>query len=284
MAAQLIDGVAIAGQIRADLKEQVATYQKSTGKTPGLAVILVGDDPASQVYVRTKERACAEVGIRSERHDLPAGMTSDRILRLVERLAKDESIHGILVQLPLPKGIDPAPILHAVPPSKDVDGFHPYNLGLLTESGSGMIPCTAAGVLELIKSTGVNIEGKHAVVIGRSTIVGKPTSLLLLHENATVTMCHSRTVDLPEQVRRADIVVAAVGLPKFVKGDWIKPGAVVIDVGINRTEDRKLCGDVDFDAAKEVAGYITPVPGGVGPMTVALLLRNTLNAALAMDR
>lgn len=281
MAAQIIDGTAIARQVRQDVKAQVDEYRQATGKVPGLAVVLVGEDAASQVYVRTKERACAEVGIRSERHDLPAGTTSDRLMRLVDRLAHDADVHGILVQLPLPKGIDPEPILHAVPPFKDVDGFHPYNLGLLTESGQGMIPCTAAGVMELIKSTGVPIEGKRAVVIGRSTIVGKPTSLLLLHENATVTMCHSRTTHLDEHVRQADIVVAAVGRPNFVKGDWIKPGAIVIDVGINRLGDGTLCGDVDFQAAKEVAGHITPVPGGVGPMTVAMLMKNTLQAATA---
>lgn len=281
MAAHIIDGSGIAKQLRLDLKDQVETFRAKTGKAPGLAVVLVGNDAASQVYVRMKERACDEVGIRSERHNLPAGITSDRIMRLIERLSADPDVHGVLVQLPLPKGIDPEPLLEAVPPEKDVDGFHPYNLGLLTAYGTGMIPCTAAGVMALIKSTGVEIAGKNAVVIGRSTIVGKPTALLLQKENATVTMCHSRTVDLAAEVRRADIVVAAVGQPELVKGDWIKPGAVVIDVGINRGSDGRLIGDVDFEAAKEVAGYITPVPGGVGPMTVAMLLKNTLMGASA---
>lgn len=281
MAAQIIDGVSLAKRIRQDVKEKVEAYNASTGRVPGLAVVLVGDDPASQVYVRTKVRVCQEVGIRSERHDLPADTTSERLLELVEELAQDDAVDGILVQLPLPQGIDPQPILHAVPPGKDVDGFHPYNLGRLTESGKGMAPCTAAGVMELIRSTGVDIEGKRAVVIGRSTIVGKPTALLLMHESATVTICHSRTTDLADHVREADIVVAAVGRPRFVQGDWIKPGAVVIDVGINRLADGTLCGDVDFEAAKDVAGYITPVPGGVGPMTVAMLMKNTLDAALA---
>lgn len=283
MAAQIIDGKAIAAKIRAEVKERVEEYRLRTGRVPGLAVVLVGDNPASQVYVRTKERACKEVGIRSVRHDLPADIGSERLLRLIERLANDPAIHGILVQLPLPQGLDPTPILHAVSPAKDVDGFHPYNLGRLTEGGTGMIPCTAAGVLALIESTGIDIAGKHAVVIGRSTIVGKPTALLLLHRHATVTICHSRTVDLAEQVRRADIVVAAVGKPGLVRGDWIKPGAVVIDVGINRLPDGTLKGDVAFEEASQVAGFITPVPGGVGPMTVAMLLQNTLQAALAQE-
>lgn len=284
MAAKRIDGTAIAKAVRERVKERVEAFRAATGQVPGLAVVLVGDDPASQVYVRNKERACADVGIRSERHALPADTSEDEIKRLIVRLAEDPNVHGILVQLPLPKGLDPQPILHAVPPEKDVDGFHPYNLGRLTESGTDMIPCTAAGVMELIKSTGVAIEGKHAVVIGRSTIVGKPTSLLLLNENATVTICHSRTVGLAEHVKQADILVAAVGKPNFVQGDWIKPGAVVIDVGINRLPDGSLCGDVDFAAAEKVAGYITPVPGGVGPMTVAMLMQNTLEAAIAQTQ
>lgn len=283
MEAKIIDGKSIAAEVRAEVKAEVEAYRARTGIVPGLAVILVGDDPASQVYVRNKERACEEVGIRSERYDLPSDATQQEVLDLVHRLAADPGVHGILVQLPLPAGLDPDPILHAVPPAKDVDGFHPYNLGLLTERGEGMIPCTAAGVMRLIESTGIDIAGKRAVVIGRSTIVGKPTALLLLHANATVTICHSKTVDLPEIVREADIVVAAVGKAGFVKGDWIKPGAVVVDVGINRLPDGKLQGDVEFASAVQRAGYITPVPGGVGPMTVATLLRNTLDAALAAE-
>jgi len=281
MSGRIIDGTALARRIRQEVKEQVDAFRRDAGRVPGLAVVVVGDDPASQVYVRTKERACGEVGIRSQRHHLPGDATQKEVLELVEGLGKDDTVDGILVQLPLPRGLDPQPILHAVPPAKDVDGFHPYNLGRLTESGEGIHPCTAAGVMELIRSTGVEIEGKRAVVIGRSTIVGKPTALLLLHANATVTVCHSRTADLAAHVREADIVVAAVGRPRFVRGDWIKPGAVVIDVGINRLDDGKLCGDVDFEGAKDVAGYITPVPGGVGPMTVAMLMRNTLAAARA---
>lgn len=279
MAAQIIDGKAVAQRVRDDVKQEVAAYRQRSGEAPGLAVVLVGNDPASQVYVRSKERACAEVGIRSERHNLPETATSEEILSLVRRLAEDDKVHGILVQLPLPDGIDPDPILRAVPPHKDVDGFHPYNLGLLAASGTGMIPCTAAGVMALIDETGVDPAGKEAVVIGRSTIVGKPTALLLMHRHATVTICHSRTRALADHVRRADIVVAAVGRAGIVRGDWLKPGAVVIDVGINRGEDGRLYGDVDFESAKEVAGYITPVPGGVGPMTVAMLMKNTLQAA-----
>ena len=280
MSGRIIDGTALARRIRQEVKEQVDAFRRDAGRVPGLAVVLVGDDPASQVYVRTKERGCGEVGIRSQRHHLPGDATQKEVLELVEGLGKDDTVDGILVQLPLPRGLDPQPILHAVPPAKDVDGFHPYNLGRLTESGEGIHPCTAAGVMELIRSTGVEIEGKRAVVIGRSTIVGKPTALLLLH-GTTVTVCHSRTADLAAHVREADIVVTAVGRPRFVRGDWIKPGAVVIDVGINRLDDGKLCGDVDFEGAKDVAGYITPVPGGVGPMTVAMLMRNTLAAARA---
>lgn len=279
MSAQIIDGTSVAKQIRIQLKERVASFHMRAQRAPGLAVVLVGDDPASQVYVRMKERACEEVGIRSERHNVSAHATAEEILRIVKQCANDPKVDGVLMQLPLPDGIDPDPILEAIPPHKDVDGFHPYNVGLLTIKGAGMIPCTAAGVMKLIETTGVSVAGKKAVVIGRSTIVGKPTALLLLQQHATVTICHSRTQNLAETVREADIVIAAVGRPEFVQGDWIKPGAVVIDVGINRGDDGKLLGDVAFDAAQQVAGYITPVPGGVGPMTVAMLMENTVQAA-----
>lgn len=279
MAGMLIDGKEIAAQIRQQVRAEVDVFRSEHGFEPGLAVVLVGENPASQVYVRTKERACAEVGMRSERHELPADASADTILDLVHRLADDDQIHGILVQLPLPAGIDPDPIIAAVPHEKDVDGFHPLNMGNLLTGVNGLLPCTPAGVMELIRQTGVELTGKHAVVIGRSNIVGKPAALLLLAENATVTLCHSRTKNLAEEVRRADVVVAAVGQPELIKGDWIKPGAVVIDVGMNRTSEGKLVGDVEFATAREVAGHITPVPGGVGPMTVAMLLKNTLEAA-----
>lgn len=279
MAATLIDGKMIASQIRQQLKTEIDVFRSEHGVQPGLAVVLVGDDPASQVYVRGKEKACAEVGIRSERHELPAHASPEEILHLVRRLAADDQVHGILVQLPLPVGIDPNPIIAAVPPEKDVDGFHPQNMGNLLTGNTGLVPCTPAGIMELIRRTGIDPTGKRAVVIGRSNIVGKPIALLLLAADATVTLCHSRTEDLAEEVRRADIVVAAVGRPELIKGDWIKPGAVVIDVGINRTSEGKLVGDVEFASARENAGYITPVPGGVGPMTIAMLLKNTLQAA-----
>lgn len=275
----LIDGKAVAAELRSEVKRDVEAFREKYGFAPGLAVVLVGDDPASQVYVRMKERACEEVGIRSERHELPGDASAEEILLQVRRLAEDERVHGILVQLPLPKGIDPAPIIEAVPPEKDVDGFHPRNLGALLAGRPGLVPCTPAGVIALIRHAGVQIEGKRAVVLGRSNIVGKPVSILLLAENATVVMCHSRTRDVAEEVRRADILVVATGQPEMVKGDWIKPGATVIDVGIHRTADGKIVGDVEFESARQVAGHITPVPGGVGPMTVAMLLKNTLLAA-----
>lgn len=279
MAGMLIDGKNIAAKMREQLKSEVDGFRAEYGTEPGLAVILVGNNPASQVYVRMKERACAEVGIRSERHELPDSASAEQILALVRHVADDQAIHGMLVQLPLPAGIDPNPIIAAVPPEKDVDGFHPLNMGSLLTGMEGLLPCTPAGVMELIRHTGVDPAGKRAVVLGRSNIVGKPVALLLLAANATVTLCHSRTQDLVEEVRRADIVVAATGQPEMVPGDWIKPGAIVIDVGINRTSEGNLVGDVEFSTASEVAGHITPVPGGVGPMTVAMLLKNTLQAA-----
>lgn len=279
LAGMLIDGKAVAAELRSEVKRDVEAFREKYGIEPGLAVVLVGEDPASQVYVRMKERACSEVGIRSERHDLPADTGAEEILQLVLRLAEDETVHGILVQLPLPEGVDPAPIIEAIPPQKDVDGFHPRNMGALLTGTEGLLPCTPAGVLELIRRTGVDLNGKRAVVLGRSNIVGKPASILLLAENATVVMCHSRTENLEDEVRNADILVVATGQPEMVKGDWIKPGVVVIDVGIHRMPDGKIVGDVEFESAREKAGFITPVPGGVGPMTVAMLLKNTLLAA-----
>jgi methylenetetrahydrofolate dehydrogenase (NADP+)/methenyltetrahydrofolate cyclohydrolase len=243
-------------------------------------VILVGDDPASAVYVKNKERACTKVGIASYHRDLPADSTADRIAGVIDILNKDPRVHGILLQLPLPKGIDEAAMLARISPDKDADGFHPINAGYLAVGQPRFIPCTPKGVMKLIDSTGVAIEGAHAVVVGRSNIVGKPQAQLLLARNATVTICHSRTRNLAEIVACADILVAAVGKPEMVRGSWIKPGAVVIDVGINRREDGALCGDVEFAAAAERAGFITPVPGGVGPMTIAMLLENTLEAAI----
>jgi len=239
----------------------------------------VGDDSASKVYVANKEKACAELGMYSEKYALPAETTEEELLSLIDRLNQDEKIHGILVQLPLPKHLDDKLIINHILPEKDVDAFHPANVGKIMIGDFDFVPCTPAGVMELIRESEVPVEGKECVVIGRSNIVGKPMSMLLLHQNGTVTICHSRTKDLKEVTRRADILVAAVGIPKFVKADMVKPGAVVIDVGMDRDENGKLCGDVDFAEVEPIAGAITPVPGGVGPMTIAMLMRNTLTAA-----
>ncbi|WP_080838372.1 bifunctional methylenetetrahydrofolate dehydrogenase/methenyltetrahydrofolate cyclohydrolase FolD [Cohnella massiliensis] len=279
MSAKLIEGKKISDQIRAEIKDEV-TKLKSSGIQPGLAVILVGEDPASQVYVRNKAKACEDLGFYSEVHRLSAETSQAELLELIGRLNAQDSVHGILVQLPLPKHIKEKAVIDAIAVEKDVDGFHPVSVGNMVIGDDALLPCTPAGVIELLKRTGNSPAGKHAVVIGRSNIVGKPVSLLLLREHATVTICHSRTPNLAEVSRQADIVVAAVGVPKLVKGDWIKPGAVVIDVGVNRLPDGKLCGDVDFAEASEVAGWITPVPGGVGPMTITMLMKNTLKAAL----
>jgi len=246
---------------------------------PGLAVVIVGDDPASRLYVNMKKRACDELGIYSKEHALPASAAQDELLDLVRALNEDSAIHGILVQLPLPRHIDEQVIIRAIRPEKDVDGLHPQNLGALVAGQEGFVPCTPAGIIRLIKSTGTDIQGKDCVMVGRSNIVGKPTALLLLKESGTVTICHSKTVDLQDRCRRADILVAAVGKAALIKGDMIKPGAVVIDVGTNRVDGR-LVGDVEFEAARELAGYITPVPGGVGPMTIAMLMENTVKAAV----
>ena len=271
MGAQVIDGKAIANSVREELRMQIARL-KEEGVTPGLAVVLVGDDPASRLYVNMKKKTCAELGIYSEEHLLPADISQKELIDRVKMLNTDVNIHGILVQLPLPGHLDENEVLETISPLKDVDGFHPNNVGQLMIGEPLFVPCTPAGVIKLIKSTGVEIKGKNAVVVGRSNIVGKPTAMLLIHEHASVTICHSRTKDLAAHCRNADILVVAVGRPEMIKGDMIKPGAVVIDVGTNKT-DGKLLGDVAFDEAKEVAGFITPVPGGVGPMTIAMLIQ-----------
>jgi methylenetetrahydrofolate dehydrogenase (NADP+)/methenyltetrahydrofolate cyclohydrolase len=278
MSASLIDGKALAAQIRGNLAERVLEI-RSAGLVPGLAVVIVGDDPASRLYVNMKKKACDELGIYSREHALSASTTQGELLDVIRSLNEDSSIHGILVQLPLPKHLDEQAVIEAIRPGKDVDGLHPQSLGALVAGREGFVPCTPAGIIKLIKSTGAEIQGKNCVMVGRSNIVGKPTALLLLRENGTVTICHSRTVDLPAVCRQADILVAAVGKPALIKRDMVKPGAVVIDVGTNRV-DGKLVGDVEFEAVREVAGYITPVPGGVGPMTIAMLIENTVKAAV----
>jgi len=280
MVSRLIDGRKIAEATRAEVAEGAKQLLKERGVVPHLAAVLVGDDPASAIYVRNKQIACEKAGFRSSLHRLPATTPLLELTDLVYALNADPQVHGILVQLPLPKALDPAPILDAVHPSKDVDGFHIANVGLLSQGRPRFVPCTPAGVMRLLQVSGIETSGRHAVVIGRSDIVGKPMAMLLAQKgvDATVTLCHSRTRDLPGYCRQADILVAAIGIPRFVQGDWVKPGAVVIDVGINRVGD-KLVGDVDFDAAAQVASAITPVPGGVGPMTIAMLLANTLRSA-----
>ncbi|AHF04086.1 methenyltetrahydrofolate cyclohydrolase [Marichromatium purpuratum 984] len=279
MTAQLLDGKSIAADIRQQIKTRVDALLAAGQRAPGLAVVLVGENPASQVYVRNKRKACAEVGFRSELHELPASTTQDELLALIDRLNADATIDGILVQLPLPEQIDEALVTERILPTKDVDGFHPYNVGRLVLRMPLLRPCTPKGVMTMLARTGQSLAGLDAVVIGQSNIVGRPMALELLAARCTVTICHSRTKDLAEQVRGADIVVAAVGRPGFVPGEWIKVGATVIDVGINRTEAGKLVGDVDFAGCAERAAWITPVPGGVGPMTIASLLENTLQAA-----
>lgn len=276
--AQIIDGKALAAQIRQEIAEQTQKLI-ATGVTPGLAVVLVGEDPASRVYVTMKEKACAAAGIFSVEHKLPATTTEQELLELVERLNQDRRIDGILVQLPLPEQINEAKILEAISPTKDVDGFHPYNVGRLVTGNPLFKPCTPYGVMVMLQRIGVDLKGKNVVVVGRSNIVGKPVALMCLAEHATVTICHSRTQDLAAKVAAADVVIAAVGRPEMIQGDWIKPGAVVIDVGVNRVGEKKLVGDVAYAAAAERASAITPVPGGVGPMTIAMLLQNTLESA-----
>jgi len=292
MTAQLIDGTAIAAKVRAEVAAAVAARAAAGKSQPGLATVLVGEDAASQTYVRSKRKASAEAGIASVAHELPASATQREVEALVAQLNADPRVHGILVQLPLPGGLDEEKVLAAISLEKDVDGFHPINIGRLAMKGRQplFVPCTPAGCMVLLEAAGATFKGAHAVVLGRSNIVGLPAALLLLHRDATLTVCHSRSHDLPAICRTADILIAAVGRPEMVRGDWVKPGAFVIDVGINRVPDAtrksgsRLVGDVAFDEVKEVAGALTPVPGGVGPMTIAMLLRNTLRAAELADR
>ena len=277
--ANIIDGKAISAAIRAEIKEETAAFEKEHGFRPGLAVIIVGEDPASQVYVRNKRRACDEVGFYSEAYELPASTTQQELNALVDKLNEDPAIHGILCQLPLPKHLDENEVILRIDPKKDVDAFHPTNVGRIMIGDYSFLPCTPAGVMALLERSGIDITGKECVVVGRSNIVGKPQAMLLLHANGTVTVCHSRTKNLAEVCRRADILVAAIGKADFFTADMIKEGAVVIDVGMNRRADGKLTGDVDFDSVAPKASYITPVPGGVGPMTITMLMNNTLTAA-----
>ena len=280
MAARIIDGKAVGAAVRARVAEEVLSFEAERGRTPQLVTVIVGDDPASEIYVRNKHRACEEAGIRSAHHGLPAETSENELLELVGELGLDRDVDGILVQLPVPDHIDPDAVVAALDPAKDVDGLTPVNAGLLAHGMAGLVPCTPAGVMELLRSETVELEGAEAVVVGRSKLVGVPIARLLLQANATVTMCHSRTRDLAGACHRADVLVAAAGSPALIGAEAIKPGAVVIDVGTNRTEEG-LRGDVDFEAAVEVAAAITPVPGGVGPMTIAMLLVNTLAAARA---
>ena len=277
--ANIIDGKAISAQIREEIAEKVKTYNEKTGLRPGLAVIIVGENPASQVYVRNKKKACEQVGFNSWVYEMPESTTQDELNALIDKLNGDPGVHGILVQLPLPKHLDEEEVILRIKPEKDVDAFHPYNVGRITIGDPQFLPCTPAGIMELLKRSNIEISGKECVVIGRSNIVGKPMALLLLAENGTVTVCHSRTKNLKEVCRRADILVVAIGRADFVTADMVKEGTVVIDVGMNRNAEGKLTGDVDFESVSEVASYITPVPGGVGPMTITMLLQNTLTAA-----
>lgn len=276
--AEIIDGKALAAKIRAQLTGQVAEL-KASGITPGLAVVLVGEDPASKVYVSMKEKACADIGIFSAEHKLPAETSEAELLALIDRLNRDPRIHGILVQLPLPKQINAEKVLESISPHKDVDGFHPYNVGRLMIGKPTFQPCTPYGVMVMLREYGIDLTGKEVVVVGRSNIVGKPVAMMCLQQNATVTICHSRTKDLAARIKQADVLIAAVGVAEMIKGEWIKEGAVVIDVGVNRVGEKKLVGDVEFAAAAERAAAITPVPGGVGPMTITMLLHNTVASA-----
>ena len=275
---QIIDGKKVSAEVKEKVRQQTLSLIEKHGVTPGLAVVIVGDDPASRVYVNNKKKACELVGFRSEEYALPAETTQEELLELVNTLNNKEDINGILVQLPLPKHLDDKAVIEAINPVKDVDAFHAVNVGKIMLGEYDFLPCTPAGVMEMLHSYEIPVEGKECVVIGRSNIVGKPMGMLLLHENGTVTICHSRTKNLAEVCRRADILVAAVGIPKFVKADMVKDGAVVIDVGMDRDENGKLCGDVDFENVKDKCSFITPVPGGVGPMTIATLMKNTLKA------
>ncbi len=279
MEAKILDGKAVSQRIKDELRSEVENL-KAKGINPGLAVIIVGDDPASRIYVNNKKKACEYCGIRSFEYALPGDTTQEELMALIEKLNGDDSVDGILCQLPIPKHLDEKAVINAIRPDKDVDAFHPANVGKIMIGDYDFLPCTPAGVMELIRESGIDIAGKECVVIGRSNIVGKPMAMLLLHAHGTVTICHSKTKDLAETVRRADIVVAAVGVPELITGDMIKEGAVVIDVGMNRLPDKKLVGDVAFESAAKKASAITPVPGGVGPMTIAMLMKNTVKAAL----
>lgn len=278
--AELISGKECSAKVRAEITEQVSEFARVHGYVPGLTVIIVGENPASQVYVRNKKKACIDVGMNSEVIELPEATTEEELLAYIERLNKDTSVHGILVQLPLPSHINEESVINAISPDKDVDAFHPVNVGKVMTGNFSFVPCTPAGVMEMLKFKNIDIAGKHCVIIGRSNIVGKPQAMLMLKENATVTVCHSKTKNLAEITRQADILVAAVGRANFVTADMVADGAVVVDVGINRLPDGKLCGDVDFASVEPRASYITPVPGGVGPMTITMLLKNTLTAAI----
>jgi methylenetetrahydrofolate dehydrogenase (NADP+)/methenyltetrahydrofolate cyclohydrolase len=278
MSAQIIDGKAIANEIRQQIKNEVAQLVASGKNPPGLAVVIAGNDPASRVYVNSKKKACANVGIYSEEHTFPETVSESELIALINQLNQNPKINGILVQLPLPDQIDERKVIESINPQKDVDGLHPISVGNLLSGTPTFVPCTPEGIMVLLQKTGVELKGKRAVVIGRSNLVGKPVAVLLLAQHATVTICHSRTRDLPAVAREADVLVVAIGKPNFINGNAVKPGAIVIDVGVNRVDD-KLVGDVEFESASKVAGYITPVPGGVGPMTIAMLLQNTLQAA-----
>lgn len=283
--AHIIDGRVIAASTRADIARRAAEFEEKTGVKPGLAVVIVGNDPASQVYVRNKKKACVEVGFLSEVHEMPEKTTMDELLSKIDELKARSDIHGILVQLPLPKHLDEKAVIDAIPPEKDVDAFHPINTGYIMLGNARFLPCTPAGVMKMLEYEGISPAGKECVVVGRSNIVGKPMAMLLLQANGTVTICHSRTTDLKNVTQRADILVVAVGRAGFITADMVKEGAVVIDVGMNRNEAGKLCGDVDFDAVAEKVSAITPVPGGVGVMTITMLLENTLTAAmLSLDK
>ncbi|MDY3929322.1 MAG: bifunctional methylenetetrahydrofolate dehydrogenase/methenyltetrahydrofolate cyclohydrolase FolD [Clostridia bacterium] len=277
--AKILNGKEVSQRIKDEMKQQVEEL-KEKGINPGLAVIIVGNDPASRVYVNNKKKACEELGIYSEEYALSEETSEAELLELINKLNNKKEINGILVQLPVPKHINEETVINAISPIKDVDAFHPVNVGKIMVGNYDFVPCTPAGVMELIKESGIDVAGKDCVVVGRSNIVGKPQAMLLLHKNGTVTVCHSKTKNLKEKTKQADILVAAVGIPNFITGDMIKEGAVVIDVGINRTEDKKLVGDVEFSSAEKVASAITPVPGGVGPMTIAMLMKNTIKAAV----
>lgn len=282
--AEIIDGKVVAAAVRGRIRTEVEAFVQTTGKRPGLAVIIVGEDHASQVYVRNKKRGCEEVGMHSEEYALPTETTEEELLALIDKLNNDSQIHGILVQLPLPAHLDAEKVILAINPEKDVDAFHPQNVGKIMIGNFSFLPCTPAGVMELLKHYQIDLCGKNCVIIGRSNIVGKPQAMLMLKENATVTICHSKTKNLTEITKNADVLVAAIGKAGFVTADMVKEGAVVVDVGINRTADGKLCGDVDFETVRAKASYITPVPGGVGPMTITMLLENTLTAAKEQNK